>query len=76
MAAKDLFITNVTVGVTPMRSHNRDIALNYSHRMDLMMGRRSLLAWNMESFPRKLVVQSLFFHTGSVIWGDFVCSAR
>jgi hypothetical protein len=30
----------------------------------------------MESFLRKLVVQSLFVHTGSVIWGDFVCSAR
>ncbi|CAI9260440.1 unnamed protein product [Lactuca saligna] len=30
----------------------------------------------MESFPRKLVVQSLFVHIGSVIWGSFVCSAR
>jgi len=40
--------------------------------MDVM----TLLALNIESFPRKLVVQSLFFHTDSVIWGDFVCSAR
>ena len=58
----------------PMR---RSLGLiNVAHLTTQYMDVTSLLAWNMESFPRKLVVQSLFFHTGSVIWGDFVCSAR
>lgn len=49
--------------------------LNVAHLTTQYMDVTSLLAQNIESFPRKLVVQSLFVHTGSVIGGDFVCSA-
>lgn len=50
--------------------------LNVAHLTTQYMDVTSLLAYNMEDFLRKLVVQSLFVHTGSVIWGYFVCSAR
>ncbi|KAK1357876.1 hypothetical protein POM88_051132 [Heracleum sosnowskyi] len=37
--------------------------LNVAHLTTQYMNVRSVLALNMESFPRKLVVQSLFVHT-------------
>lgn len=49
--------------------------LNVAHLTTQYMDVTSL-SIGMESFLRKLVVESLFVHTGSVIWGDFVCSTR
>lgn len=50
--------------------------LNVAHLTTQYMDVTSLLAYNMESFLRKLVVQGLFVHTGSVILGSFVYFAR
>ena len=57
-------------GCEPMRISLGFIKVAHltTHYMDVT----SLL----ESFLRKMVVQRLFVHTGSVIWGDFVYSAR